>query len=125
MIIAEHMSRATDPDTSNQAAAEMIATGAAQQQRDRVFAVLMETDGLTSDEIAQRSGMQRHQPARRLPEMERLGLVVRGLKRASKVTGRDGITWWIVRQANAATDRPEEKEHAEGTTTSGNTCESQ
>ena len=52
--------------------------------------------GLTSDELAEAVGMQRHQPARRLPELERMGLVRKGEARPSRLSGRRGVTWFVV-----------------------------
>lgn len=88
------MSRATDPDTSHEAAAGHVASGANELQRAAVLAALVERPGMTSDEVAWAARMGRHAAARRLPELERAGLVVRGAARVSAVGGRRGLTWY-------------------------------
>lgn len=100
-IPSHTMARTTDDATSHAAAEEVTASGIAADQRRRVLAAVVAQPGLTSDEIAQAAGMQRHQPARRLSELERLGLVRRGEARPSRVTGRAGLTWYAV-EANSA-----------------------
>jgi hypothetical protein len=90
------MARESDPDTSHEAAQHVTASGAAAHQRQRVLALVRAQPGLTSDELAVAAGMLRQVPARRLPELERLGLVRRGQVRPSRVTGRNGLTWWPI-----------------------------
>lgn len=93
-IKPETMARAADPDTSHSAARGVTESGTAATQRERVLTVVNTRPGLTSDEIAEELGVSRYLPARRLPELERQDLVLRGKARPSRVTGRPGITWW-------------------------------
>lgn len=88
------MARATDPDTSHEAAAEVTASGVAHAQRAAVLEAVRRQPGGTSDELADAMGASRYTPARRLIELERAGLVARGGARPSKLTGRNGLTWW-------------------------------
>jgi DNA-binding MarR family transcriptional regulator len=90
------LARSSDPHTSHSAAAEVTASGAAARQRQRVLAVLAAHPGLCSDEIAEVAGMERHQPARRTSELERMGLIRRGPARVSRVGRRAGVTWFRV-----------------------------
>lgn len=93
-IPAREMSRAADPATSKAAADSAAASGRASSQREAVLAAVRAAPGRTSDELAAGMGVGRHMVARRLPELERLGLVRRGEARASRVGGRAGLTWW-------------------------------
>lgn len=88
------MARHTDPESSHAAAREVTASGLAESQRQVCLSILkLSPHGLTSDEIAEIAEISRHIPARRLSELERRGLVIRGEQRASRVTGRLGVTW--------------------------------
>jgi hypothetical protein len=98
-VEARTLARASDPASSHAAAAEVVASGAAAAQRARVLRALVAEPGLTSDEIAAATGMERHQPARRCPELETLGLIRRGEIRPSRLTGRGGVTWYPVAEA--------------------------
>jgi hypothetical protein len=86
------MARATDPATSHAAAAQHVASGANAAQRAACLAV-MGGAWMTSDEIAEAAGIERHAAARRLPELARDGLVERGPAKLSTVGGRKGVTW--------------------------------
>lgn len=85
---------AGDPDTSREAAAGNLASGANDAQRAAVLAALKKTPGMTSDEIAVAAGIDRHAAGRRCPELERAGLIRRGEPRVSTVGGKRGVTWW-------------------------------
>jgi hypothetical protein len=92
-------SRAYDPSTSHLAAQQVEQTGHAQHQRDLCLAcVLRHPEGLTAAEIAAETGLERHAPSRRLPELadDKHGhkpLVKRGPKRACNVLGSRQMTW--------------------------------
>lgn len=100
----QRMARRTDPETSHAAAAEHVASGANAAQRAACLRVMSPDVGMTSDEIAAAAGIERHASARRLPELERDGLVVRGPARLSQVGGRVGVTW--LRHEPRQGDRP-------------------
>ncbi len=93
---ADLMARRTDPETSHAAAAGHVASGANAAQRAACLRVMSHV-GMTSDEIAAAAGIERHASARRLPELERAGLVSRGPARLSRVGGRSGVTWYLTR----------------------------
>ena len=95
---AKRMARRTDPVTSHLAAAGNLLSGANASQRAACLAAMEDGVGMTSDEIAAAAGVTPHVSGRRLPELERAGLVVRGPARVSKVGGRLGTTWVKVGQ---------------------------
>ena len=86
------MARASDPQTSHDAAAQHVASGANAAQRMACLRVMNRT-WMTSDEVAELAGIERHAAARRLPELARVGLVERGPAKVSTVGGRRGVTW--------------------------------
>lgn len=93
---ARARARRRDVDTSHEAAGRAEETGSADNQRNRVLAYLRKNAGesFTSHEIANALGMQRQQPARRLPELLELRLVVRlDEKRKCRVAGTNAILW--------------------------------
>jgi hypothetical protein len=63
-----------DPPSSHAAAAELTSSGARQRQVELVAALVRKWPGLTSRELAERSGVDYHLVARRLPDCKRLGL---------------------------------------------------
>jgi hypothetical protein len=91
--------RPTDPGTSIKAGEAHEASGEAGKQRTRILnwmkAHCSQSSGTpqTSSEIAHHSGFDRYVVARRLPEMERLGLVKRGPERRCTYSGHDAIAW--------------------------------
>jgi predicted transcriptional regulator len=85
--------RATDPATSHQAAAEITADGTRAAQQQRVLDGVVRCPGLTSRELAQRLGMDRHAVARRLPELEGVDLVQKGPVRRCSIGERAAVTW--------------------------------
>jgi predicted ArsR family transcriptional regulator len=85
--------RATDPDTSHQAAAEITADGTRAAQQQRTLDGVTRYPGLTSRELAQRLGMDRHAIARRLPELEAADLVQKDQVRRCSIGGRSAVTW--------------------------------
>lgn len=95
--MTKKLARSTDPVTSHEAAEEHVESGRNNSQRRIVLEILQIIDGSTSDELAQAMKISRYIPARRLPELERASLVKRGEPRKSSVTGRRGVTWWVVR----------------------------
>lgn len=93
---AGRMARRSDPDTSREAAAQHVASGANAAQRGACLKVLRESgDWMTSDEIAFHANLDRHAAARRMPELEGDRLVERGPARLSRVGKRRGVTWRV------------------------------
>jgi hypothetical protein len=87
-------SRRSDPDTSREAASKIEASGEASNQRKRCLLAVNENPGQTAAEIAQATGMERHVPSRRLPELRDVGLVKNGESRQCAVTGNSSMTWF-------------------------------
>jgi len=87
-------SRLGDPGTSLQAAIEVEHKDIAGSQRERVLRGVVLHRGWTSAELALTLRMERHQPARRLKEIEESGLIERGEARECRVCGRQSLTWW-------------------------------
>jgi hypothetical protein len=86
--------RATDPQSSHDAADEHTARGARQCNIERVVDHVRAFEGLTSAEIAKRTGLERHEAARRLPDAEKAGAVQKGAMRRCSISGRLVVTWW-------------------------------
>lgn len=93
---AGRLSGRTDPATSKMAAERHIRSGAHHNQSARVLMAVLDAPGSTSGELADRMGLDRHKPARRLPELASEGLVARGARRACRVLGTQAVTWWPV-----------------------------
>ncbi|MBJ7539874.1 hypothetical protein [Marinomonas transparens] len=87
--------RSCDPETSHAAADEITQSGARQKQMARVVAMVHETNGLTSRELAHRHGVDRHMVGRRLSEAETAQEVEKGPARTCAVGGRSSVTWWV------------------------------
>jgi len=92
--------RATDPWTSHAAARDLEASGRGSLQREAVLALVGAHPGETSAEIGSRAApthevlMDRWLAARRLPELERAGLIRRGAVRECSQVRRPCLTWW-------------------------------
>ena len=86
--------RRTDPATSHLAASEAEASGRAHAQRQLCLAEVLKNPGKTAAEIAVATGLERHAPSRRLPELREAGLVTNSRSRICAVTGRLSITWF-------------------------------
>jgi len=91
--------RRTDPATSHMAAAFVNKSGTAATQRAKCLAVVKRQPGLTAAEIAEITGLERHNPSRRLPEMRKDGLVANGEHRMCRVVKRLSMTWYAVANA--------------------------
>lgn len=91
------MHRRSDPVTSRIAAVEVLVSGRADNQRQAVLAIVQRHNGLTSAEIGRLLDMPgaRHVAGRRLPELERLGLVHKGQRRTCGANGTQAVTWWL------------------------------
>jgi predicted transcriptional regulator len=90
------LARRSDPISSKSAALEVVVTGIAANQRNRVFAALQQHGPATSRELAQASGLDRFVVARRLPELLRRGLVTRSEKpRECRAGGLPALEWSV------------------------------
>ncbi|WDS36215.1 winged helix-turn-helix domain-containing protein [Pseudoxanthomonas sp.] len=86
--------RSTDPETSFEAAEHMVKSGKAAQQQATTVSAVTANPGMTSHELARHCVLDRYQLARRLPEVESAGRVIRGEARKCLVTGHRAATWW-------------------------------
>lgn len=87
------IARRGDPITSAHAAAWLTSSGFRDSQAGRVLDAVICWPKSTSAELARRAQIDRYICARRLPELEKLGLVTRGPIAHCTVTGRAALTW--------------------------------
>ncbi len=85
--------RHSDPSTSHEAAVAAERHGRATAHRRLCLTQVSQQPGLTAAEIAERVGLERHAPSRRLPELRDDGLVINGPVRSCSVKGRRSLTW--------------------------------
>jgi hypothetical protein len=95
VTIPQAKARNSDPTTSWEAADKVEGNGKAQAQRNEVLNALGTWDSATSAELAHLMGIDRHIPARRLPELRDGGFVANGEPQICKVTGNRSMTWHI------------------------------
>jgi len=91
--MSNHPARNTDPETSHEAARELVESGAQAQQQAQVAAAVRRHPGLTSRELAFSAGLDRHMVARRLPELEAEGVAVHGAPRICSMSRKRCQTW--------------------------------
>ncbi|PTS71915.1 winged helix-turn-helix domain-containing protein [Stenotrophomonas sp. HMWF022] len=91
-----HPARSSDPSTSHEAARHVVNSGLQADQQAVALAAVRKSPGLTSNELAQCSTLDRYMLARRLPELQEAELVWRGPKKPCEVSGRSACTWWPV-----------------------------
>jgi len=89
------LSHRNDPETSREAAAKLAASGKLSGQRRAVLEALRQCDGGTHGELGRVMGCDWLVAARRLPELQRMGLVTKGEPRVCTVKGSRCTTWWI------------------------------
>lgn len=87
-----------DPPTSAASAETLERTGKLRIQCAETLAALQSWwrehgTAPTSHELADGDAVARYQHARRLPDLARLGLVLRGPERECAITGRRSVTW--------------------------------
>ena len=99
--------RTLDPDTSKLAAQRVTDNGRAMNNRQLCFDAIVREPGLTSGEVAAITGLDRHEAARRLPELREarpphnrpllrnLPSTIPHWKRTCRITGTPSMTWWL------------------------------
>ena len=88
------MSRNTDPVGSFEAADAFLKSGKKYQHFKIIYNALKRHNGSTSLELSRHCALDRHQIARRLPEMIDPGLVKKGPSRTCRVAETKALTWW-------------------------------
>jgi len=89
-----HLYRRDDPATSRQAAERVTAIGSRADHLKRIVQAVAEHPGSTSAELAEYSGLERHEAARRTADAANAGLIVRGPSKTCRIGGRASVTWW-------------------------------
>lgn len=90
---AGELSRATDPETSGEAARQHEASGRLSANRAVVLAAVLARPGLTAVELTEHCELERHEISRRLSDLHAAGLVRHGEKRACRKSGTKQLTW--------------------------------
>lgn len=90
-MISHPNARNSDPVTSVLAGEAIENSGVADSQRLIVLAAVCSHPGLTSKELANKTGLCRFMVARRLPEIAK---VKKGKIRVCTVGGKASLTWW-------------------------------
>lgn len=92
-----HPARTADPSSSHEAATHIVSSGLQAQQHSVAASAVRKHPGLTSLELARATCLDRFMLARRLPELARNGLIVRGaVRKCSASNGRNGCTWFPI-----------------------------
>lgn len=86
--------RNADPVTSRLAGEEVVASGQSARQQQTYLALVHQHPGKTSRELAFILQQDRYIAARRLPELEQMGKVMKGMARQCSVGGKLSVTWW-------------------------------
>lgn len=90
------MYRTTDPKTSQLAAEAMKASGLDSVQKQEILEILIgRRTCMTARELDVALEAERYTASKRLPELERAGLIHRVGNRPCSVTGRTATTWQI------------------------------
>jgi len=84
--------RRGDPSTSHEAAEHVTTSGVRQRHVEIVIRAVRQHPGLTSLELADVCGLERHEVARRTADAETAGSIRKGpVKR--QANGRSAVTW--------------------------------
>lgn len=88
--------RKTDSETSHAAACEVTANNTRHRHQRIVAAAVAANPGCTSRELTRYCELERHEIARRLPELVTAGDVRKGEARVCTLGQRSATTWWPV-----------------------------
>jgi len=99
--VPRQLARLSDPSTSKQAAEKLCKSGKLRGIKKAVLKDLSENDGSTSGEIGMRLSDDRYYASRRMAELERAGLVVRGKIRLCTACSNKSLTWWLTPEGRA------------------------
>lgn len=84
--------RSSDPQSSHEAAEHVTSSGMRQRHIEIVIRAVREHPGLTSLELADVCGLERHEVARRTADAETSGAIRKGPPRRQS-NGRSAVTW--------------------------------
>jgi hypothetical protein len=88
------IARRSDPESSHRAGGEITVSGRREGQLLGVLALVRKYPGSTSLELAYKSfSLDRYVVARRLPELEKAGLVSRGPLKQCGISKKLALTW--------------------------------
>ncbi len=90
----DSLARATDVETSHEAATELVMSGQHESQLQVVLEATRRHPGHTSAELAAVAGLDRYMVARRRPDLEKRGLVSKDASSHCTVTGRRARIWF-------------------------------
>lgn len=101
---SSYLARNSDPITSHAAAHEHVANGNQECHLKIIVEAIGKHPGSTSAELAEITGLERHEAARRTSDARRKGMAEQGESRPCRMSGKQSITWWPadMRQARAA-----------------------
>lgn len=91
-VISTPAARASDPATSHEAADHVTTTGTRQRHVEIVIRAVSANPGLTSLELAEVCGLERHEVARRTADAETAGAIRKGPAKR-QTNGRSAVTW--------------------------------
>jgi hypothetical protein len=92
----KRLARNTDPETSHEAARAASRDGSISKAREVALTLVRVHGPATASELADiDQHLDSRHVGRRLPELERIGLVTRGPTRKCLVTGRNAATWSV------------------------------
>lgn len=94
-MIETPASRLTDPEPSHEAEAHINASGVRKRHQIMTARAVEMFPAMTSLEISEKAHICRYLLARRLPECETAGTVIRGQVRRCSVSGRLAATWYV------------------------------
>jgi len=92
----EPLARNYDPPTSHQAARAIVDEGKLGPMRKLVLRLVREHPGQTGSELDSLSPGRKDQAHKRTRELEKLGLIYRGVVRPCSISGRQAATWWPI-----------------------------
>ncbi len=92
--LSEPVAHRADPVTSYVAGERFARSGKLKGQMKLVLMGVQRWPGKTSAELAVLLGMERHDPARRLPKLQRKRLVRKGPVRLCTACKNKSVTWW-------------------------------
>ncbi len=95
MPLFEPLTKRADPVTSYRAAESLHRSGKLAGQKKLVLEALRKKEGATSAELADFMRISRYITARRLPDLERAGMIKKGKSRTCLVTKSQCVTWFV------------------------------